>query len=354
MSNKLLLGRLFTAGKQGVTEARVLKDLVPIYARMLGSAQAPRAVEAALSRALQEQLVERQVLRSRPQWQLSELGREQAQSLFPGAGGVTWATLKKTWLIAHALGIEAELSAETVRALSRQSSLRMVLIARHCGLEVALPPAVKDIERDLLWHALRQGVSDSVFEWGKRRNPSVGVILAGLTATLGGVTPSAKKAEVYARWAAKLGGARNAAELHSALLTRLLSPPDGGAARASSPESHASDGGVLDPTNGNGVEGHPSEQPNRFATRVLAAARRSPSGRLDDSLVLINHVHRQYLRENPNERISLEEFKQQLMTEALDGALMLASADMPQVLDAADYQASRIERGASVYALLRT
>lgn len=340
MNDRLLIARLWAAGNGGVTEARLSKDLEPIFARATNASQAKDAVSEALAEAIEVGLVVRQMIRSRAQLKLSETGAARAEELFPGAQGSSWPSLKKTRLVAHALGLAAELSAEQVRSLSQVTTLRRVLIAQHLELELPAVPDVKAFERALLWHAMRQGLVDRVYDWAKGRSPTVGVVLAALAASASGVTPSAKKAEVYARYAAKLAGARNAAELHTALLSRLVSAPSQATqlpADGRSTSSPALNEGVGD----------------GFAARVLAAARRSASGKLDDSLVLINHAYQQYVRDNPADRVSLDQFKQRLMFEALDGGLVLASADMPQTLDPSDYSASRIERGASVYALLR-
>lgn len=331
MNERLLLARLLAAGPSGATERAVHKDLDSIVARSTSAREAAAVVSRSLDEATAKGLVRQEANKRSTKVFLTEAGTKRAQKEFPGSQGKTWAGLKKTWLVVHALGLASEIDPSKVSELSKLTTLRLVLIRQHFGLELPVVPSAKALDTALAWHAMRQGITDAVHRWAKQRAVTVDVMLSALVASAGDVAPAPKKREVYARLAAKLAGARNAKDLHDALVARLAAAPD---PASSLDESHAT--------------GSPG-----FAAEVLAAAGHSPTGKLGASLVLINHAHRQYVREHPENALPLDAFKEQLWTAARAGELVLASADMPQTLDPGDYRDSRIDRGASIFALIR-
>ena len=84
-----------------------------------------------------------------------------------------------------------------------------------------------------------------------------------------------------------------------------------------------------------------------FAARVLESA----SLVVQDGLARIDTVHSVYAQ--IHEEIGLEDFKERLWAVALEGRLMLASHDMPQLLTAEVRRRSEIVRGASTFNLVR-
>lgn len=328
MNDLLLLVRLWASDAAGATLAALHKDLDPIVARAraTGPRDAATLVTRALDDAIAEGLVVQDFGKRTTKVLLTAAGRARAQAAIPGTTAKTsFAALKKTWLPAHALGLASTIAPVQVAQLSRVTTLRLVLLNHHFGLGLPVVPSAKDLDAALAWHAMRTGLSDAVHQWAHHRPLTIELVLSALVASLGDVAPAPKKHDVYARLAAKIVGARNASDLHDALVARLAM-----------------------------VTANVSSPPSRdFAADVLAAATRSPTGKLDASLILINHAHRQYVADHPDDALSLDAFKERLWAVALAGRLMLASADMPQTLDPDDYRASRIERGASIYALIR-
>lgn len=324
MNDLLYLARLWAAGGTGATPKELHKDLDPIVARarIEGGHDAASLVIRSLDEAIAKGLVRKEVGKRSTKLLLTDTGTTRAQAAFPGTQGKSFAALKKTWLVVHALGLAAAVEPAQVSELSKVTTLRLVLLNQHFRLGLAVVPAAKALDAALAWHAMRRGITDSVHQWAKRRPVTVDTMLSALVASVGEVAPAPKKQDVYARLAAKLVDARNANDLHDALIARLARMTD--------------DVSTTD-----------------FAARVLAAAARSPTGKLDESLILINHAHRQYVADHPEDALALEAFKERLWAVALAGRLVLASADMPQTLDPHDYRDSRIDRGASIYALIR-
>lgn len=330
MNDLLLLARLWAAGATGATPSALHKDLDPIVARARATSKhdAASLVTRSIDEAIAKGLVHQDVGKRSTKLLLTDAGKARAQAAFPDTKGKSFSALAKTWLVAHALGIAAAIEPAAVNGLSKVTTLRLVVLSQHFRLGLPVVPAAKALDAALTWHAMRQGITDSVHEWAKRRPLTLDTITGALVASAGDVAPAPKKHEVYARLAAKLVDARNAKDLHDALVARLVGMV-------------AAAGDAAPPT-----------APD-FAAKVLAAGARSPTGKLDASLVLINHAHRQYVADHPEDALSLTAFKEQLWAAALAGRLMLASADMPQTLDAEDYRASRIDRGASIFALVR-
>ena len=334
MNDLLLLARLWAAGGTGATPSALHKDLDPIVARARakGKHEASSLVTQALDEAIAKGLVHQDVGKRSTKLLLTEAGTVRAQAALPGSKGKSFTTLKKTWLVAHALGVASTIDPAAASELSKLTVLRLVLLNQHFRLGLPVVPAAKALDTALVWHALRQGITDSVHQWAKRRPVTVDTVASALVASAGDVAPAPKKRDVYARLAAKLVDARNANDLHDALVARLAGVVEMAEMAGKADDVSSSEG---------------------FAAKVLAAGRRSPTGKLDESLVLISHAHRQYVAEHPEEALTLEAFKERLWAVALEGRLMLASADMPQTLDPEDYRASRIDRGASIYALIR-
>jgi hypothetical protein len=309
----------------GVTTSTLQKDLEPIWTRAAGASAAANAIDQLIAEAIRTGVAERDAKKPNT-LRLTARGTALATQAFPGAAKKTWAMLKKTWLVAHALGLEGLVKPAEVQALSRVTTLRLVLINQHLQLGLPAVPTGKAFERALAWHALRGGVTDAVHQWLQRQPLTLATILSALSATVGKVDPSPQKGTVYAKFAATLVGARNVNDLHTALLVRLV---DAAAASTLSTDDTA------------------------FATKVLASSRRSNTGKLDDSLILINHAYDSYIRDNPADSVGLDAFKGRLLSAHGRGELELASADMPQMLDREDLDASLITRGQSRFALIR-
>lgn len=337
----ILLGRLFSGKPGGETLSELQRSLRPAFERALGGSAGSLALQELIAEQVGAGSVQPVSAARGEKYALTEAGRVQAQRAFPHSAGKSWPVLAKSELTAYALGIHERVSAAQALALSRVPSLRLAIVAQHLKLDVPVVPALQQFDKALIWSLLRQGINDRVYAWGKGQNPSAGAIAAALVASVTDVNPSAKKQEVYARCAANLVQANSAKDLHAALLARLVGTDSGtqaGASKQQSPKQEA-----------------PKQQEplQTFANKVLAAARSSESGKLDASLILINHAYDRFAQRHPSEVQSLEAFKEQLWSCAVGGLLKLASADMPQVLDARDYAQSRIERGASIFSLIR-
>ncbi len=338
MTKHLVWARLYAAGKKGATEAATKKDLQPTLARVLG----PEAARDALTQLIDDQIAEGNLQAETSgrsvKYRLSDEGWARARQLLPHSEGKTWSAIAKTELAAHALGIHDSLNATQIALLSRATTLQFCLLREYFELDVPQLPSATEVEQALVWQAMRRGLVDSVFDWAKNRKLGLPLVVSALAASWGEVRPSVKKGEVFTRIAAKAAGAKSSKDLHAALLTRLVERP---------PE--ATDAPELS----SNTERDPGEANQAFAAQVLDSARRSQSGKLDSSLILINHAHAQYAKEHPGDAGSLDEFKEQLWSAAIGGFLTLASADMPQVLDAEDYSKSRINRGSSIFSLIR-
>ena len=89
-----------------------------------------------------------------------------------------------------------------------------------------------------------------------------------------------------------------------------------------------------------------------FAAQVLEAAQRTKNGRFGDNRVFINHVWRQYKREQRPKGMDLEAFKQRLVEANRARYLSLACADMAPIHDQKDVQESEIRHLSATFHFL--
>lgn len=343
MNHKILLARLAASDAGRPSEKTIRNQVAPLFKRAFGNQAGIQRLDETVESAIAEGLVGRTTHRKTIKLSLTEAGNKRAQQEFIGANTQTWATIRKTWLIAHALGVAEGLKFADVKVLSRVTVLRLVVINQYLRLGLPPIPTTKALDTALCWYGLEQGLRDDVLAFVRKRPPNLGLILAAIASSIGEFK-TAEKPKALAQLAAKAVRARNAGnDLHEAVITYSLQ-----SAFASPPltNRHLHNGST---TNGKPKTG----SLGTFAQKVLASARRAQTGKLDESLILINHAHAQFVDEHPDDATSLDEFKTQLWNAAMEGQLMLASADMPQLLDTHDYQASRINRGASIFALIR-
>ena len=89
-----------------------------------------------------------------------------------------------------------------------------------------------------------------------------------------------------------------------------------------------------------------------FATLVLEAARRSPTGRFGADRILVNHVWKHFDKLHPDSGLGEDSFKDKLLEANRERLLSLGCADMAPLLDQADVQASEIRYRSATFHLL--
>lgn len=88
-----------------------------------------------------------------------------------------------------------------------------------------------------------------------------------------------------------------------------------------------------------------------FPAKALRAARTSPTGRVGDTLVLISHAWRQL--HQAEDSLSLDRFKNELVTAHRQRSLSLKAADMPQLYDPSDLAESEVHYRGSRFHFIR-
>ncbi len=327
----LILIRLLAAGAKGEPASKVRKDLASLV---------PEGADTAIDRQVAEAESAGWVVRlvgknrgSIPRFVLSETGRAQALSalgvreLRPRA---TWATIRKTYLPAAALGIPAA-SESSFKAMSSDPVVRAVLLRRLFDLPTAEVPKLDEAIDALAWKLIG-------FEGESRKFDAKAVKSAILARALGnGRGADFRKAA--ARLAARGTGAGrdDGKTLRDAIVRRRINqkPPT-----ADKPPPTP----VSEPS---------SLNPAHIAERAKTAARDCPTGRHGDRKVFIAHVWDRLQSEPEFAGINLDTFKQALVEANNLRLIDLARADLVQTMDPDDLRRSEVGHLGATFHFIR-
>ncbi len=327
----LILIRLLAAGAKGEPASKVRKDLASIV---------PAGADMAIDRQVAEAESAGWVVRlagknrgSTPRFVLSETGRARAlsalgvQELRPRT---TWATIRKTYLPAAALGIPAA-SESTFKAMSSDPVVRAVLLRRQFSLPTAEVPKLDEAIDALAWKLIG-------FEGESRKFDVKTVKSAILTRALGdGRNTEFRKAA--ARLAARGAGAGrdDGKTLRDAIVRGRIKP--GVPTAEEPPPAHAPK--------------PPSLNPAEIADRAKAAARDCPTGRHGDRKVFIAHVWDRLRSEPEFAGIDLDTFKQAIAEANNLRLIDLARADLVQAMDPDDVRRSEVGHLGATFHFIR-
>lgn len=237
--------------------------------------------------------------------------------------GLTWKKLRLTHLTALSLGLPSS----TAGRLDKADNLRAVLVQKQLGLEGVGTRKLNEVRDELCWKQL--GVeTDKPFTLANVQSFLLGKVLQA--------SREVKPSQAMQQLAARSVGARrmDAESLRVAALQSWLIPTAEPVPPAS--PSRASEAPAPRPT---------EDALPAFAERVLHTARGSETGRFGEDRVFISHVWRAMRGHGLDE----QSFKNRLVEANQKRLLSLSRADMVELMDPADVQASEIRHLGSTF-----
>jgi hypothetical protein len=318
----LILVRLLAAGERGELASKIGKDLEPLLPTAPAGASPSGWIDGALDALEAGGLVARRpgkTKKAAPRFTPTDEGRRRALEALGVAAlrpKTTWASLRKTYLPAMALGLPAS-SEAAFKAMASDPVFRAALLRRQYELPTAEVPKLDDAIDALAWKLIG-------FEGMSGKFDARAIKAAVLNRELGdGRAVDFKKAA--GRLVARRAGARrdDGKELRDAVLRGWVAREPAEAPAA-------------------GPAPRPSLDPAALAGRVQAAARACPTGRHGDHKVFIAHVWDR-LRSDPDfAAMDLDAFKRALAEANNLRLLDLARADLVQAMDPEDVRRSEV------------
>lgn len=334
----LVLVRLLPAGEKGETADKIRADLAPLLShRWAGAALAAVLDRAVIKLASLGLVAEAPAPPSPPKGKgkgkgkkpkptptiLTEAGRKEALAVLrvgqlPAKPKPTWASLKKSLLLAPALGLK-----NPSAALGKDENLRALLLKTCYELPLGEYPEPAKVRAE--W-------TRKVLGMGEREKVSLASVQAALfRRELGDDGSVPLKNPLDHLLARRLSAGRAApAEFRDEILRRwvdagLGKAPAAPLGPAESPAPQAAPLGLAD-----------------FARKVRAAARACPTGRYGDDKVFIVHVW-SALEGDPELRgMDLDGFKGRLAEANNARLLNLSRADLVQAMDPKDVRLSEV------------
>ena len=338
----LLLSRLLFADKNGMTISELKAALKAIAGSELSNTAYTEKIEATLTH-LSEQGYTQPVSSSR--YQLSSAGRQhildvlKLKTLPPR---YQWKTLKNTDWIAHALNLPA-LYTETRKRLGEADGLRAAILQQGFALPIAPFSTLTQARNALLWQHL---CNPQTAERLQTQLPDLGqqafnqsTVMAALLNDLLQTPKPLPWDKALSQLVAKVAQAKRTTpdELRTAILRQAMT-----SAASLSPKPD------TPPTN---TPATLSDE--AFAELTLKAAKATQDGRLGDYKVFISRVWATLQQQHPELTLSLEDFKQRLVTANQQRRLDLSRADLAYALDANDVSASEINHLNSTFHFIR-
>lgn len=266
---------------------------------------------------------------------LTDAGRAHALA-YLGVAGLppksNWGTIKGKFLMAKALGLSPT-SEEDAKVLGDAKTLAPLLLKRKYGLPVGTQNSVTKVIEAVACKLL--GFPDRL--------------------TLKDVAADVISREL------KSGPALTGGDLSTAGVQLLLNAPKGGleGLRAVALAGWADGSAAETSAEAPAEQPTPPVQPaaaddtdfdlEAFANTVKSAARMSPTGRFGDNKVFISHVWRQLGDEPRFAPLGFDGFKRKLVEANRENLLTLARADLYQVQDPADLDASETHHHNAVF-----
>lgn len=338
----LLLSRLLFADKNGMTVSELKAALKAIAGSELSNTAYTQQIETTLAN-LGEPGYTQPVSLSRHQ--LSDSGRQHildVLNLKTLPPRLQWKTLKNTDWIAHALNLPA-LSTETRKRLGEADGLRAAILQRGFDLPISPFGTLTQARNALLWQHL---CNPQAAEHLQAQLPNLqqqafnqGTVMAALLNDLLQTPKPLRWDKALSQLVAKVAQAKRTTpdELRTAMLRQAVTsaappPPKTGTTTPNTPATLSDEA---------------------FAELTLNAAKATQEGRLGDSKVFISRVWATLQQQHPDLTLSLEDFKQRLVTANQQRRLDLSRADLAYALDASDVSASEINHLNSTFHFIR-
>jgi hypothetical protein len=348
----LVLVRFLTAGDKGLKTAGLRKDLAPLLEHRWSGNALLEMLERALVRLVALHLVAYRPAKSKksiPPADLTPEGRQEALALLrvdelPTRPKPSWASLKKTLLLAPALGAGGPGS-----SLGKDDNLRALLLKLQYDLPIGDQPSLKEAKTEWLRKTLGMR---------KGENVTLETVQAFLFRRESGddrSEPGSPKKALDRLLARRLRARRDdTKELRDAILRNWV---DRGLDRSSA------ESGALEQPSSHAPAAEASETPAgaserefdlaSFSGRVLEAARKSPTGWYGDNKVFIVHAWRALEHDSELSDIDLDTFKRRL-AEANNARLLdLARADLVQAMDPEDVRLSELSYFGATFHFIR-
>lgn len=336
----LLLSRLLFADKKGMTVSELKAALKAIAGSELSNTAYSEQIETTLTN-LSEQGYIQPVSSSR--YQLSDRGGEHildALNLKTLPPRLQWQTLKNTDWIAHALTLPA-LSTETRKRLGEADGLRAAILQQGFDLSIAPFGTLTQARNALLWQQLCDAQTAERLQAQlpdlRQQAFNQGTVMAALLNDLLQTAKPLPWDKALSQLVAKVAHAKRTSpdELRTAILRQAMTST---ASPSPSTDTTPTPATLSD---------------EAFAELTLNAAKATQDGRLGDAKVFISRVWATLQQQHPDLTLSLEDFKQRLLTANQQRRLDLSRADLAYALDAHDVSASEINHLNSTFHFIR-
>lgn len=336
----LLLSRLLFADKKGMTVSELKVALKAIAGSELSNTAHSEQIETTLTN-LSEQGYTQPVSSSR--YQLSDRGGEHildALNLKTLPPRLQWQTLKNTDWIAHALTLPA-LSTETRKRLGEADGLRAAILQQGFDLPIAPFGTLTQARNALLWQQLCDAQTAERLQAQlpdlRQQVFNQGTVMAALLNDLLQTAKPLPWDKALSQLVAKVAHAKRTSpdELRTAILRQAMTST---ASPSPSTDTTPTPATLSD---------------EAFAELTLNAAKATQDGRLGDAKVFISRVWATLQQQHPDLTLSLEDFKQRLLTANQQRRLDLSRADLAYALDAHDVSASEINHLNSTFHFIR-
>ncbi len=324
----LLLVRLAVPRKKRLTPGELRKDLWPLVAPFLTSAEWSELLSASL-----EHLVEQALLQEKP-LVLTAQGKASVRQALKLSGPLTgsWRQLKAKLFSTLALGLDAEKDQQ--RLFGESKALQGEVLKRAHALPFSGAPTLNQARDALLWKQL--GVdSREAFTLGRVRAH----LLTKLLATRAGYTDR-RLLELAVAQAAGSRDASNArvsnAVVRDWLRAERKARSNAQAKPALQKGSLVAEAGAVKTYNQTNEELTATE----LAKFVLSAAQSPSVRRYGTDKAFISSVWEQLREKRPFSFWSLDDFKQKLVEANQHGALALSRADLVPAMSPIDVETS--------------
>ena len=325
----LVLARLLLAGEKGAKTADLKKDLEPLLGHRWSGGELTAVLERTVIKLVSMALAAYQPVKSKkaaPAVALTEKGRRTALDFLrvdqlPTKPKPTWASLKKSLLLAPALGL-----AGPGGPLAKDDTLRGVLLKSQYDLSLGDFPTAKQAKE--AWTRKALGM-------GEREKVTLDTVQAALfRRESGDDRPTAPKKALDRLLAKGLQARRDdPKELRDEILRHWINKSLG---KRPMEASQPGDSAAIAPTSS------PPLDLAQFARAVLAAARNCQSGRYGDNKVFVAHVWTALQHDPGFDGMDLVAFKMRL-AEANNARLLdLSRADLVQAMNPQDVQNSEV------------
>lgn len=350
----LVLTRLLPVGEKGDKPEKIQKDLAPLLEHRWSGSALAAVVDRALVKLTARELVTRLPTRRKkdvPSVALTPEGTQAALGFLNVSelpAKTTWASLKKSLLLARTLGLPAP-----GPDFSKMGGFQAVLLRQRYQLPLGDYPDLRSVKSELMRKLLNMGPKEAItvpaikteltrkfLNMGPKDKITLDTIQSALLGReLGEHRPADPKKTLDRLISRQVGARREAdAEWREAVLRHWVDESIDGQAPQPPAPSH----------------GPPSFDLADFARKVKAVADACTSGRFGSDKVFISHVWNSLQDDSDFHLKDLAAFKQHL-GEANNARLLdLSRADLVQAMDPEDVRLSEVSYHNATFHFIRT